>query len=207
MKKKEIKLYLLRHGETIWNVQKKFQGQMNSPLTENGIEKLKDTAKELMNIDFQGVYTSQMRRTIESAKIILEKNIKYLKEPVRINNMKELNEIYFGIWQGMTYEEIEGEYPEEYDNYFNNPSKYEAWIIGGEDLDKGLERFLNGIERIVSFEEMQYGSGKILVVTHGTVLELFMNHINHRKMDDLEERKLIGNGEYKIFSYNESRFL
>ncbi len=207
MKKKEIKLYLLRHGETIWNVQKKFQGQMNSPLTENGIEKLKDTAKELMNIDFQGVYTSQMRRTIESAKIILEKNIKYLKEPVKINNMKEFNEIYFGIWQGMTYEEIEGEYPEEYDNYFNNPSKYEAWIIGGEDLDEGLERFLNGIERIVSFEEMQYGSGKILVVTHGTVLELFMNHINHRKMDDLEERKLIGNGEYKIFSYNESRFL
>ena len=59
----------------------------------------------------------------------------------------------------------------------------------------------------MSFEEMQYGSGKILVVTHGTVLELFMNHINHRKMDDLEERKLIGNGEYKIFSYNESRFL
>ena len=207
MKKREIKLYLLRHGETAWNVQKKFQGQLNSPLTENGIEKLKDTAKELMNIDFQGVYTSQMRRTIESAKIILEKNIKYLKEPVRINNMKELNEIYFGIWQGMTYEEIEGEYPEEYDNYFNNPSKYEAWIIGGEDLDKGLERFLNGIERIASFEEMQYGSGKILVVTHGTVLELFMNHINHRKMDDLEERKLIGNGEYKIFSYNESRFL
>lgn len=207
MKKREIKLYLLRHGETAWNVQKKFQGQLNSPLTENGIEKLKDTARELMDIDFQGVYTSQMRRTIESAKIILEKNIKYLKEPVRINNMKELNEIYFGIWQGMTYEEIEGEYPEEYDNYFNNPSKYEAWIIGGEDLDKGLERFLNGIERIASFEEMQYGSGKILVVTHGTVLELFMNHINHRKMDDLEERKLIGNGEYKIFSYNESRFL
>ena len=207
MKKREIKLYLLRQGETAWNVQKKFQGQLNSPLTENGIEKLKDTARELMDIDFQGVYTSQMRRTIESAKIILEKNIKYLKEPVRINNMKELNEIYFGIWQGMTYEEIEGEYPEEYDNYFNNPSKYEAWIIGGEDLDKGLERFLNGIERIASFEEMQYGSGKILVVTHGTVLELFMNHINHRKMDDLEERKLIGNGEYKIFSYNESRFL
>lgn len=207
MEKREIKLYLLRHGETVWNVQKKFQGQLNSPLTENGIEKLKDTAKELMDIDFQGVYTSQMRRTIESAKIILEKNIKYLKEPARINNMKELNEIYFGIWQGMTYEEIEEEYPKEYGNYFNNPSKYEAWSIGGEDLDEGLGRFLNGIERIASFEERQDGSGEILVVTHGTVLELFMNHINHRKIDDLDERKLIGNGEYKIFSYNESRFL
>ena len=67
MENREIKLYLLRHGETVWNKQKKIQGQLNSPLTEEGIEKLKKTAETFERTDFQGVYTSHMERTVETA--------------------------------------------------------------------------------------------------------------------------------------------
>ena len=204
---RDIKLYLLRHGETVWNKQKKIQGQLNSPLTEEGIEKLKKTAETLERTDFQGVYTSHMERTVETAGIILDKNRKNLEKPVKIEKMRELNEIHFGIWQGKTYEEIKKEYPQEYDNYFNSPDKYRARVIGGEDLSEGLERFLGGMEKIVSFEKTRSGSGKILIITHGTVLELFINYIKNRRMDNLDERKLIGNGEYKIFSYDKKVFL
>lgn len=207
MENREIKLYLLRHGETVWNKQKKIQGQLNSPLTEEGIEKLKKTAETLERTDFQGVYTSHMERTVETAGIILDKNRKNLEKPVKIEKMRELNEIHFGIWQGKTYEEIKKEYPQEYDNYFNSPDKYRARVIGGEDLSEGLERFLGGMEKIVSFEKTRSGSGKILIITHGTVLELFINYIKNRRMDNLDERKLIGNGEYKIFSYDKKVFL
>ena len=79
MENREIKLYLLRHGETVWNKQKKIQGQLNSPLTEEGIEKLKKTAETLERTDFQGVYTSHMERTVETAGIILDKNRKNSK--------------------------------------------------------------------------------------------------------------------------------
>ena len=207
MENREIKLYLLRHGETVWNKQKKIQGQLNSPLTEEGIEKLKKTAETLKRTDFQGVYTSHMERTVETAGIILDKNRKNLEKPVKIQKMRELNEIHFGIWQGKTYEEIKKEYPQEYDNYFNSPDKYRARVIGGEDLSEGLERFLGGMEKIVSFEKTRSGSGKILIITHGTVLELFINYVKNRRMDNLDERKLIGNGEYKIFSYDKKVFL
>ena len=207
MENREIKLYLLRHGETVWNKQKKIQGQLNSPLTEEGIEKLKKTAETLERTDFQGVYTSHMERTVETAGIILDKNRKNLEKPVKIEKMRDHNEIHFGIWQGKTYEEIKKEYPQEYDNYFNSPDKYRARVIGGEDLSEGLERFLGGMEKIVSFEKTRSGSGKILIITHGTVLELFINYIKNRRMDNLDERKLIGNGEYKIFSYDKKVFL
>ena len=207
MENREIKLYLLRHGETVWNKQKKIQGQLNSPLTEEGIEKLKKTAETLERTDFQGVYTSHMERTVETAGIILDKNRKNLEKPVKIQKMRELNEIHFGIWQGKTYEEIKKEYPQEYDNYFNSPDTYRARVIGGDDLSEGLESFLGGMEKIVSFEKTRSGSGKILIITHGTVLELFINYVKNRRMDNLDERKLIGNGEYKIFSYDKKVFL
>ena len=50
----KLKLYIVRHGQTEWNVLEKFQGQLNSPLTPEGIEKVKETAKELKNIVRKG---------------------------------------------------------------------------------------------------------------------------------------------------------
>ena len=70
----KLKLYIVRHGQTEWNVLEKFQGQLNSPLTEAGIEKVRKTAEELKNIVFSKVYTSQVGRTIGTAEIILEHN-------------------------------------------------------------------------------------------------------------------------------------
>ena len=67
-KENKLKLYIVRHGQTEWNVLEKFQGQMNSPLTEKGIEKVKKTAKELEDVKFDAVYASQMGRTVETAK-------------------------------------------------------------------------------------------------------------------------------------------
>ena len=70
----ELKLYIVRHGQTEWNVLEKFQGQLNSPLTLEGIEKVKKTAEKLKNIKFKAGYTSQMGRTFATAKIILQNN-------------------------------------------------------------------------------------------------------------------------------------
>ena len=67
-KDKEIlKLYIVRHGETEWNVIKRFQGQLNTPLTEKGIEKLKETGKNIENVLFEEVYTSDRERTVKTA--------------------------------------------------------------------------------------------------------------------------------------------
>ena len=203
----KLKLYIVRHGQTEWNVLEKFQGQLNSPLTPEGIEKVKETAKELKNVNFEAGYTSQMGRTIATAEIILENN-KYEQEKtsdqkLKLQKLSELNEIHFGEWQGLTFKETFVKYPKEAHNYFYDVKNYNAKNIKGEELKDGLERFLKGLEKIR--EEQK--SGNILIVTHGTVLELFFNHIQNREADDLDERKLIGNGQYKIFTFENEKYI
>ena len=58
-------------------------------------------------------------------------------------------------------------------------------------MKDALDRFLKGMDKIVK----NHKSGNILVVTHGTVLEMFINHVINKDTKDIDERKLIGNGK------------
>lgn len=197
-----LKLYIVRHGETEWNVIKRFQGQLNTPLTEKGMEKLRKTGKKLKNILFDQVYTSELERTVNSAEIILNENNGYKNNKLELQKLAELNEVYFGVWQGLTYEEVFLKYPEEGNNYFYNVKNYKAENVEAEKLEDALERFLKGINKILDSHE----SGNILVVTHGTVFEMFMNYVANDSIFDIDERTLMGNGDYKIFSYKDGKF-
>lgn len=197
-----LKLYIVRHGETEWNVIKRFQGQLNTPLTEKGMEKLRKTGKKLENVLFDEVYTSELGRTVASAEIILNENRGYKNKKRELKKLAELNEVYFGVWQGLTYEEVFLKYPEEGNNYFYNVKNYNAENVEAENLKDALERFLKGINKILDSHE----SGNILVVTHGTVFEMFMNYVANDSIFDIDERTLMGNGDYKVFSYKDGKF-
>ena len=202
-----LKLYIVRHGETEWNVIKRFQGQLNTPLTEKGMEKLRKTGKKLKNILFDQVYTSELERTVNSAEIILNENRGYKNKKMELKKLAELNEVHFGVWQGLKYEEVFLKYPEEANNYFYNVKNYKAENVKAENvkaenLKGALERFLRGINKILS----SHKSGNILVVTHGTVFEMFINYVGNSSIFDIDERTLIGNGDYKIFSYEDGKF-
>ena len=197
-----LKLYIVRHGETEWNVIKRFQGQLNTPLTEKGMEKLRKTGKKLENVLFDEVYTSELGRTVASAKIILNENRGYRNKKRELKKLAELNEVYFGVWQGLTYEEVLLKYPEEGNNYFYDVKNYKAENVEAEKLEDALERFLKGINKILDSHE----SGNILVVTHGTVFEMFMNYVANDSIFDIDERTLMGNGDYKVFSYKDGKF-
>ena len=188
-----LKLYIVRHGETQWNVEKRFQGQTDSDLTEKGKEKVGKTGEELKNILFDAVYTSELGRAVKSAEIILSKNI---NKKNKLQKLSELNEVYFGKWQGLSYDEIFEKYPEEANNYFYDMKKYCAKNIEAEELKDALDRFLKGMDKIVK----NHKTGNILVVTHGTVLEMFINYVINKDTKDINERKLIGNGKYRIFN-------
>jgi len=200
--KRTLKLYIVRHGETEWNVIKRFQGQLNTPLTEKGIKKLKETGKELEDVTFEEVYTSELERTVNSAEIILNENRGYKNNKLKLKKLAELNEVHFGVWQGLKYEEVFLKYPEEANNYFYNVKNYKAENVKAENLKDALERFLRGINKILS----SHKSGNILIVTHGTVFEMFINHVGNNDIFDIDERTLMGNGDYKIFSYEDGKF-
>ena len=143
---------------------------------------------------------SELGRAVKSAETILSKNI---NKKNKLQKLSELNEVYFGKWQGLSYDEIFEKYPEEANNYFYDMKKYCAKNIEAEELKDALDRFLKGMDKIVK----NHKTGNILVVTHGTVLEMFINYVINKDTKDINERKLIGNGKYRIFTYKNGEFL
>ncbi|MGL5152817.1 MAG: histidine phosphatase family protein [Clostridium sp.] len=157
-------IYLTRHGETQWNINKRFQGWADSPLTELGVKQAEALKGRLEDINVDVIYTSPIGRANDTANILKgNKNI----EVVTHDGLKEFN---FGIWEGMTTVELENheEYKDEFYNLFNNPKEYKPF--GGETLKEVKLRAYSAIDEIVRNNE-----GKdVLIVTHGMTIKLLM---------------------------------
>ncbi|MDX9918276.1 MAG: histidine phosphatase family protein, partial [Gudongella sp.] len=152
-----MKLYLTRHGETVWNVEKRLQGWMDSPLTENGIkgaEKLRDRLKN-EGIDY--IYTSDLKRAVSTAEIIRDDS------KIEIELLEDLREIKFGDWEGELLQDIKSKYPHEYNIYLSNPKEYN--LISGENIEELFERAYKALDFIVSS-----GHKRVLIVSHGVTI-------------------------------------
>lgn len=97
-------LYILRHGQTIWNKQGRFQGRKNSALTKTGQEQALNQAKILSNLPSKpiNIYVSPQGRTLETAHLALGENTPFTIEP-------RLQEIAFGQWEGLTKQQIKSQ--------------------------------------------------------------------------------------------------
>ena len=153
---------IIRHGETMWNVQKRIQGQRNSNLSENGITQAELVAKALAKREFDVLVSSDLGRAIETAKIIN----KQLLLPHEYN--ANLRERSFGIFEGKNFAEIEEKYPEEFLRYKErNP---EFVVPGGESIQQMYKRITSEIESVAR----KFKDQKVLIVSHGLVLEMMM---------------------------------
>src|SRR3989344_8043224 len=107
--------YLVRHGETEYNVKKIIQGQSDSPLTKKGIEEVKNVAKKLKGIKFDYVFSSDLLRAKRTAEIIA------LEHKLEIQTNKLLRERRFGNLEGKSNSELKWE--KRFDN-LTNEQKY-----------------------------------------------------------------------------------
>lgn len=154
-----LKLYITRHGETEWNVQKRMQGWQDSSLTEKGKENATRLGKSLQNIKFDAVYASTSPRAVDTAKLITG------EQNVTIVTNDQLREIHMGEWEGKTHEEIKQMYPEQHHHFWGDTERYEP--IGGETFDELMQRVISMFNMIVSKHE----SGNVLIVTHTVFLK------------------------------------
>ena len=100
------KLILVRHGETTMNLQKLYYGFLDADLTEKGIEQVKSAREILKNMDYDEIYSSDLKRAYKTAEIINHKGLE-------IKVSKEIRELNFGIFEGYTYQELKEKYPKE----------------------------------------------------------------------------------------------
>jgi len=126
------RFYLVRHGETLWNRQLKYQGQSDVPLSDEGRAQAKILSERLKNEKIDVIYASDLGRTIETAEIIAKHHgLEVITTPM----MRELN---FGLWEGMTYDEIMAKWPQEYKTWRGDP--YNKRPPGGETISELCDR-------------------------------------------------------------------
>lgn len=128
-----VRLLLVRHGETEWNRQTKFQGQIDVPLNENGKRQSHLCAEFLKDVDIDFAVSSPMLRPKETAQIILQ----YHKNVV-LEFDDGLKEISHGLWEGKLEKEIEQEFPGELQRWRLTPA--EVQMPEGENLQQVCDR-------------------------------------------------------------------
>lgn len=153
------KIYLIRHGETEWNVSRKIQGHKDIPLTDTGIKQANLIADRLMSEDIDIIYSSDLKRAYDTAKII---GGKIGLEP---NPRKEFREINFGIWEGLYNDKIGLEYGEEIYLWRKEPEKLK--IEGGETLKEVQLRAMEELESVMNMNQDK----NILIVSHGVTIK------------------------------------
>ncbi len=152
-------LYVIRHGETEWNTEKRLQGRLDSNLTAKGETDAQLLGERLKEIDFQRIISSPSNRTIKTARLVRG------ERKVSIETDERLMEIDLGEWQGLKEDEIKSRYPEKAEAFWHIPSSYES--VDGEsffDVKKRVAAFLEDLDKTKP-------TGNVLVVTHGIVIK------------------------------------
>ncbi|TNF56581.1 histidine phosphatase family protein [bacterium] len=187
-----IRLYLIRHGETEDANPKRYKGTIDVPLSRKGIKQIKrlsgylahqgselNTNKCLNSAEQQGlsaVYCSDLDRAVKSAEVIAQP---FGIQPVVV---KDLRERHFGQWEGMSFDEIKTKYPKEFQAWAENP--LENSPVGGETTREVKDRAVSAIKNILSNHRddnkkilnssAPFNRVDIAVVSHGGIIRVLI---------------------------------
>ncbi len=164
-----MKLYVIRHGETLANEEGRLQGWSDDPLNSNGIILARQTAQALKGLRFDAAYSSPLKRALETARIILEGSG---NENVLIQTDERLKEINAGDYERKRIQEGQCEIDSRFIcDYFKNPFLV-GGFPGGESVEKVITRTQQFLKEIVQDREAH-----ILISTHGFALRAMLNFL------------------------------
>lgn len=156
-----IKILLVRHGQTVWNITRRFQGRTDVELSEVGQSQARMLADNFPVDKVDEIYCSDLKRAHDTAKVIGE------KFGVKVVPCQELEEMHFGEWEGLVYDEIQARWPEYMDNFWKNPAK--LIVPGGESFAQCQERAMKKIQAIIAANEAKGEDRTIVLVAHGGI--------------------------------------
>lgn len=170
------RLVLVRHGETDWNVEGRYQGQADPPLNERGKAQARQVAEALRPIGIDVIYSSPLRRAWQTAEIIAQTlGVPLFAEP-------RLMEIHQGDWQGRLRAEIAAKYPELFQRWLTDP-----WHVtppGGESLQQVQARVYAAVDEILARHRGQ----TVALVTHRIPIALLK--VRYQGLDPDAVRRL-----------------
>lgn len=184
-------IYIVRHGETEWNVQKLLQGQSDSPLTAKGEEQAKKVGQELAHIHFDNVFSSDLGRTIRTAELIL------LEKKLAVKTTQLLRERNFGKHEGVGYEAFESEIKDllkEYEKLSDKEKKKFKFSDEYETDDEIVARFITFLREV----GVSHACKTILVVSHGAMMKSLLIHLGFGTYQTLHHSSVKNGGYIKL---------
>jgi len=170
------RLFLVRHGITAWNVEGRYQGQIDIPLTEEGVQQAQAARERLRSEQFTACYSSALCRARVTAEVILEAH------DCPITETPDLNEMNYGDWEGLTRAEILARYPADWERLLADPLHVAP--TGGESRIELQQR----AERVIAAIEREHRNACLLVVSHGGTIRAIVSH--YLRLPPAEARRI-----------------
>jgi 2,3-bisphosphoglycerate-dependent phosphoglycerate mutase len=184
----ETQVYLIRHGETMWNRQKRIQGHRNIPLSQEGVRQAEKLAAAMKDTSLDAIYSSDLDRAVQTARFIAE------GKGLSVTQIPELRERHFGQWEGCTLDEIQEQYPLQW---------REVWQKGGaydiEPFEHTRNRMLNQVQQLVE----RHPGGTIAVVSHGGSINAVLDVLTEGEYGPGKHR--LGNTSVTRLAYHPKR--
>ncbi|TAM61246.1 histidine phosphatase family protein [bacterium] len=162
-----VRIVVVRHGITEWNAARRFQGQTDIALSEVGRLQARSVGKRLHAERFQLCVASDLQRTRETAERILAE----IAHPPTLHLEPELREMNFGVWEGLTFDEVAARWPDEASNFHHHsllaPPGGETWAQFDARVTRGFERHRARVD----------SGAALLLVVHGGVIHALVRRL------------------------------
>ena len=188
-----MKIILVRHGETEWNVTEIFRGRIDVELNETGIRQAELLAQYLRDIKLEAVYSSPLKRALRTAQAISE------SQGLGVEISPALTDCNLGEWQGLSLLEVRNTYKELYSEWAVHPDKVK--IPGGESLGDVRERAADLIDEVIVRHQ-----GSVVLISHRVVNKVLicaLLGLDNSHFWNIEQ----GNCGMTTFSYENGRFI
>lgn len=177
-----VRIILVRHGETTWNIEGRYQGQEDTPLSQRGLQQGQLMAEALKNIPVDLCISSPLQRSYQTCKFCADLHQLPVATDVR------LTEINHGLWEGVLAADIAKQYPEEFALWHTQPHLVQMPGAGGETLEDVRRRVREAFDEYAQ----KYDGKTMLVAAHDAVnkaiicdlLGLGMEHFWQIKQDN-----------------------
>jgi probable phosphoglycerate mutase len=163
---------LARHGETNWNLERRFQGQLDIALNYKGRMQAAAFDQELAGQHFDRIYSSDLARAVSTAAPLAA------RRGMTIVERRELREKHDGLWHGLSHDEVAARFPQEYKHYLSRRADYGA--PGGEVLMRFAARVRSGLTKIAA----AHPGETLLIVVHAGVLDIAWRMALAKKLDE-----------------------
>lgn len=190
------RIILTRHGQTLWNIEGRVQGSLDSPLTEKGILQARSLATRLKNQRIDHIYSSDSQRAIDTAE-----EIRRELGLGKISTNPALREFAFGEWEGRIWQELRVDYPDIFKVWDSEP--HLITTPGGENMGIVQERAWNFLEKIAE----EHSGQTVCLVTHGLTLKLLVTKALGFEVHEWAKTPWQHNTALNIFEVKEQQWI